>query len=109
MPKMDISEFSWDTWKQVPRAISKALKCIPPRKKEDKDRSATVYACEKKEAADSTLNAGHTYTGAGQSTYVAWESWTQELVGPYASPWSPFLSDYDLAQTGTVDQATSFL
>ena len=95
VPRLDI--WSWDAWKKVPKALLKALECVAPAKKEDKDWSATTRTCSSGNQVAS-LEPGLVYESSAFVPYMAWQG-NPTFVLDTPTEWSVFLNDYDFSQS----------
>lgn len=90
-------ELSWDSWKEVPKALAAALKCVKPKEASSKDPSAKVSECV--EGEDPEIPSGELRLGGSLQAYTMWNGDPEGLLGSGLPTWNPFLSPFDLAQS----------
>lgn len=86
---------SFASWAKVPSSVRAALKCVPPKKKQTFDWSASAANCAT--GAKQSPSVGQLNQGAGGAYYIVAQG---PAYGIYGNA-NPFLTGYEVAQAGS--------
>ncbi len=94
-------------WDKVPDTLVAALKCKPPKITITRDYGATTEKCTTGKGTSAMIH-GKSYIGGLGLSFTYWEG-DPVSVTSSAAPFSPFLGEYDFAQTADSASVTGVL
>lgn len=108
----DLTQFdptSLTGWATLPGVIYRSLNCIPPKKASSQDPSARILPCAGEgELGAASLDGEVVVSASGQLGTFRDTDFAASTVGMQGN-FNPFLSAYDLAQTGGVEDLPGLL